>query len=99
MASAWEFPTSLNIGGVDYEIRTDYRAVLDLFAAVIRDAVARKSGGMALLDEFKNESERLSFSTNLAKLLEMYETVDGLLKSLENNPNYTLLSAVLCAKL
>lgn len=30
MGSAWEFPTSLNIGGVDYEIRTDYRAVLDL---------------------------------------------------------------------
>lgn len=34
MASAWEFPTSLNIGGTDYEIRTDYRAVLDLFAAL-----------------------------------------------------------------
>lgn len=34
MASAWEFPTSLNIGGIDYEIRTDYRAVLDLLAAL-----------------------------------------------------------------
>ena len=34
MGSAWEFPTSLNIGGIDYEIRTDYRAVLDLFAAL-----------------------------------------------------------------
>lgn len=34
MGSAWEFPTSLNVGGVDYEIRTDYRAVLDLFAAL-----------------------------------------------------------------
>ncbi len=34
MASAWEFPTSLNIGGTDYEIRTDYRAVLDLLAAL-----------------------------------------------------------------
>lgn len=73
--------------------------VLGLFAAVVRDAIAMKSGGRLLLDEFKNESERLSFSMNLAKLLEMYGTVDGLLKSLENNPNYTLLSAVLCAKL
>ena len=73
--------------------------VLDLFAAVIRDAIAMKSGGRLLLDEFKKESERLSFGINLAKLLEMYEIVDGLLKSLENNPNYTLLSAVLCAKL
>ena len=34
MASAWEFPTSLNICGVDYEIRTDYRAVLDLLTAL-----------------------------------------------------------------
>ena len=34
MASAWEFPTSLSIGGTDYEIRTDYRAVLDLLAAL-----------------------------------------------------------------
>lgn len=34
MASAWEFPTSLNVGGIDYEIRTDYRAVLDLIAAL-----------------------------------------------------------------
>ena len=34
MASAWEFPTSLNVGGVEYEIRTDYRAVLDLLTAL-----------------------------------------------------------------
>ena len=34
MGSAWEFPTSLNIGDVDYEIRTDYRAVLDLLTAL-----------------------------------------------------------------
>lgn len=34
MGSAWEFPKSLNIGGVDYEIRTDYRAVLDALTAL-----------------------------------------------------------------
>ena len=34
MGSAWDFPTSLNIGGADYEIRTDYRAVLDLLTAL-----------------------------------------------------------------
>ena len=32
--SAWSFPTSLNIGGIDYEIRTDYRVVIDLFTAL-----------------------------------------------------------------
>ena len=34
MGSAWEFPTSLNVGGVDYEIRTHYRVVLDLLTAL-----------------------------------------------------------------
>ena len=34
MGSAWKFPTSVNVGGIDYEIRTDYRAVLDLFTAL-----------------------------------------------------------------
>lgn len=34
MGNAWSFPTSLDVGGVDYEIRTDYRAVLDLFTAL-----------------------------------------------------------------
>jgi hypothetical protein len=34
MDNAWGFPTSLNIGGVDYEIRTDFRAVLDLLTAL-----------------------------------------------------------------
>ena len=34
MASAWDFPTSLEIGGKDYEIRTDYRVILDLLNAL-----------------------------------------------------------------
>lgn len=34
MASAWDFPTSLNIGGKEYDIRTDFRAVLDLLTAL-----------------------------------------------------------------
>ncbi len=73
--------------------------VLDLFIGVLRDAIALKSGGKILLEGFNNETEKMSFGMNLSKLLKMYETVDGLRKSLENNPNYTLLSAVLCAKI
>ncbi len=73
--------------------------VLELLISVLRDAVALKSGGKILLDDFKNTTEKISDKLALSKILEMYETADGLLKSLENNPNYTLLSAVLCAKL
>lgn len=32
--NVWSFPTSLNIRGVEYEIRTDYRVVLDLLMAL-----------------------------------------------------------------
>lgn len=32
--NAWELPTSLNVAGVDYEIRTDYRVVLDVLTAM-----------------------------------------------------------------
>lgn len=32
--NVWSFPTSLNIGEVEYEIRTDYRVVLDLLMAL-----------------------------------------------------------------
>lgn len=73
--------------------------VLDLFLSVLRDAVVLKADGKALLDAFEKSSGKLSGNLTLEKLLKMYEVVDGLLKSLENNPNYTLLSAVLCAKL
>ncbi len=73
--------------------------MLELFASVLRDAIALKSGGEALLVDFKQQSEKLSERMTLQKLLEMYETTDKLLRSLENNPNYTLLSAILCAKL
>lgn len=34
MVSSWKLPYSLNIGGVDYEIRTDYETVLDLLIAL-----------------------------------------------------------------
>ena len=30
--TGWELPTSINIDGTDYEIRTDYRVILDILA-------------------------------------------------------------------
>ena len=73
--------------------------VLELFIAVLRDAMSLKSGGKILLDEFKNQSRELADKSSLKKLLDMYGEVCGLYRSLDNNPNYTLLSAVLCARL
>ena len=73
--------------------------VLELFIAVLRDATVLKSGGKISLEEFKNQSRELADKCSLKKLLDMYDVTCGLYRSLDNNPNYTLLSAVLCARL
>ena len=73
--------------------------VLELFLVVLRDGISLKNGGKVLQEEFKACSQNLCDRMTLQKLLEMYETIEKLLRSLENNPNYTLLSTVLCAKL
>lgn len=73
--------------------------VLDLLCCVLRDAIALKSDGKALLSDFLSQSEKLSAHLGLGKLMEMYDTVRELIRSLDNNPNYTLLGAVLCARI
>ncbi len=73
--------------------------VLSLFICVLRDAIAVKSQGVPLLDYMKQESVALSERLSLKKLLDMYDSVAVIYQSLENNPNYTLLNAVLCARL
>ncbi len=73
--------------------------VLNLFIAVLRDAIALKSNGKILLNDFSEQAQLLSAQNTLKGLLDMYDTVCKIHLSLENNPNYTLLSAVLCARL
>lgn len=73
--------------------------VLELFISFLRDAIALKSGGKALLADFSEQSTEVSEKLSLVKLIEMYDTVCAVHRSLENNPNYTLLSAILCARL
>ena len=73
--------------------------VLVLFVAILRDAISLKNKGKVLMEDFKTCSQKLCDRMSLQKLLEMYETTEKLLRSLENSPNYTLLSTVLCAKL
>ncbi len=73
--------------------------VMELFIAVLRDAMAIKSGGEVLLQNMVESSTRLSDRNNMKKLLDMYDAVCGVYRTVDNNPNYTLLSAVLCARL
>lgn len=73
--------------------------IMELFIAVLRDAMAVKSGGEALVSDMKEYSTLLSDKNNMKSLLDMYDAVCGVYRTVENNPNYTLLSAVLCARL
>ncbi len=73
--------------------------VLELMVVVLRDAVSLKNGGKILVDELNKQSKEIADSNSLKKILDMYDVVCGLHRSLDNNPNYTLLSAVLCARL
>ncbi len=73
--------------------------VLELLISVLRDAIALKAGGEVLSEPFKEQSNALSQNNSLKKLLDMYDVVCGIYHSVDNNPNYTLLSAVLCARL
>ena len=73
--------------------------VLELMVIVLRDAVSIKSGGKIISSETENQSREISDANSLKKILDMYDVICGLYRSLDNNPNYTLLSAVLCARL
>lgn len=73
--------------------------VLDLFCCILRDAIASKNMQSEKLVPHLQGSQVLSSGFSLEKLLDIYEKVSALVRSLENNPNYTLLSAVLCASL
>ena len=76
--------------------KTVIAEVIDLLTCILRDAISLKSGGNVIFNDFREESRTLSDGLSLSKLLDMYETVDSLYRSLETNPNYTLLAAVLC---
>lgn len=73
--------------------------VMELFIALLRDAMAVKSGAQVLLSDMAELSTSLSDRNNMKRLLDMYDAVCGVYRTVDNNPNYTLLSAVLCARL
>lgn len=73
--------------------------VLDMLCLVLRDAIAIKTLGNSAVSTEITETHSIAQRLSLGKLLDMYDKVSALLRSLENNPNYTLLSAVLCASL
>ncbi len=73
--------------------------VLPLLVICFRDALCAMYGGECIVSSLKGVTEKLGSYFEPEKLLYLYESVNALCKTLENNPNYALLSAVLCTKL
>ncbi len=59
--SAYELPTSLTVGGVDFTIRTDYRAILDILIALNDKVIDDRLKPVVILEimypDFKNISQ------------------------------------------
>lgn len=47
---SYQLPTSITVGGVEYEIRSDYRAALDIFAALADPDLDETNKALELLD-------------------------------------------------
>lgn len=48
----YTLPTSVNVGGIDYEIRTDFRAILDILEAVEDPDLSEQEKAAIMLDIF-----------------------------------------------
>ncbi len=73
--------------------------VLSLLVMCFRDAAVSRYGGKCSVSSLGTLTEKLGSHFETGELLNLYDGVNALCKSLENNPNYALLSAVLCIKL
>lgn len=52
-------PTTLNVGGTDYAIRSDYRAALDIFAALADPEIDETNKALELLEILYIDAEKI----------------------------------------
>lgn len=57
--TVYELPTSLNVGGVEYDIRTDYRAILDVLIAMNDPELDDEAKAYVLLDIMYPDLEKI----------------------------------------
>ncbi len=72
-------------------------SVLSMLSLALRDAIVQKNGGKAELSSLSAETFTVGMQYKADRLLKMYSNINSLIRSIDNNPNYNLLSALLCA--
>lgn len=65
----YELPTSLNVGGVDFAIRTDFRAILDILIAQNDSELNEEEKAWAMLEILYEDSDSIPFA-NLTEACE-----------------------------
>lgn len=50
MSAAWSLPYSLSVNGVNYEIREDFRAILDILSAFADEELSDPEKTQAMLE-------------------------------------------------
>lgn len=50
MSAAWNLPYCLSVNGIDYEIREDFRAILDILSAFSDDELSDPEKTQAMLE-------------------------------------------------
>ena len=74
----YDLPTSLNVCGVDYEIRSDYRAALDVLAVFAAVDLTNEQKALAALDIFYPDFLKIPDDHIPEAMKQMYEMGDSL---------------------
>lgn len=98
LLSQFEFDVTAALAPVDGD-KALTAEVLSLLSVALRDCIVRKFGAKPVLTDFEENEKELCERFSSDRLLKMYDGVSELLRLCESYPNYTLLAAVLCARL
>lgn len=89
--NAWELPTSLSLGGVDFKIRTDYRAILDILTAFADPELDNEDKWKVALTIFYEDSELIDPDILEEACNKMVEFIDMGERKSERKHNLNLM--------
>ena len=72
----WSLPTSVNVNGTEYEIRSDYRAVLDILTALVDSELDEQDKAEASLRIFYPDFEEMPSSDYQEALNKCFRFID-----------------------
>ena len=94
----WSLPTSVNVNGTEYEIRSDYRAVLDILTALVDSELDEQDKAEASLRIFYPDFEEMPAS-DYQEALNQFRNVDASYPQHHKNADALLKSGMCLSRL